>query len=166
MTSRKSMLKIINDNSLILYYLLINKKFKIKNLYEALISKNKDLILDKITAVQDKKLNILKEKYTKEDCLDEILYLVDKKYKHLREIRYIVNIDATIESTITDKIYLEKLKIHYTDLIIDLLIDSFYDYQSLKKFSEMRENLIKLDSDVNHKIMENLDKFYIKKITI
>ena len=45
-------------------------------------------------------------------------------------------------------------------------IADFYDYQSLKKFCNMREKLIKLDSDINHKIINNIDKYYIEKITI
>jgi len=166
MASRKSILEIINDNSLVLYCLLVNNKIKTQNLYEAVQTRNKDLILDKITKISKNKTKELEENYTKIDCLDEILYLTENKYNHLREIRYIVNMDSTVESVITDKIYLEKIKIHYTDLIIDLLVEDFYDYQSLKKFCTMREKLIKLDSDVNHKIIENIDKFYIKKITI
>lgn len=166
MTSRKSILDFINDNSLILYCLLKSRKIKTKILYEALLTKNKDIILKKIVSVSNKKINSLKENYTKENCLDEILYLTDKKYRHLKEIRYIVNIENLVKTTITDPIYIEKLKIHYTDLIIDLLIDDFYDYKSLKKFSKLREKIIKMDSDINRKIIKNIDKFYIKKITI
>lgn len=166
MTPRKNILQIINDNSLELYHLITSKKMKIKNLYEALITRNKDLILEKKVSISKKSLISLKSSYTKEECFDEILYLTNKRYKHLLEIRKIVNIDKIIEEVITDKIYKEKIKIHYTDLIIDLLIENFYDYDNLKKFCELREKLIKMDSDINHEIIKNIDKYYIKKITI
>ena len=166
MASRKNILEIINNNSLALYCLLINNKIKTEILYEAVQTRNKELILEKILPISKKKTNELKDKYTKENCLDEILYLTDNKYRHLKEIRYIVNIDETVQEVVTEKIYQEKIKIHYTDLIIDLLVEDFYDYKSLKKFCELREKLIKMDSDVNHKIIDNIDKYYIKKITI
>ena len=166
MTSRKSVLEIINNNSLVLYCLLKDKKIKTKALYEAIQTRNKDLILEKKLSISKTKIKELENNYPKEKCLDETLFLTNKKYKHLREIRYIVNMNEVINKVITDKIYQEKLKAHYTDLIIDLLIADFYDYQSLKKFCNMREKLIKLDSDINHKIINNIDKYYIEKITI
>lgn len=165
MASRKNVLEIINNNSLILYCLLKDKKFKIKNLYEAVLTRDKNLILEKIIPVSNKKIENLKKIYTKENCLDEILYLTDK-YKHLTEIRYIVNIDSIIETVITEKIYLKKLKVHYTDLIVDLLVENFYDYQSLQLFSNLKKKIIEIDSKINREIIENIDKYYIKKITI
>ena len=166
MASRKNVLEIINDNSLVLYCLIKNKKFKINDLYEAVLTRNKELILEKIIPVSDKKIKTLKKVYTKENCLDEILYLTDNKYKHLKDIRYIVNINTIIETVITEKIYLKKLRIHYTDLIIDLLVEKFYDYESLQLFSNLKKKIIEIDSNINKEIIENIDKYYIKKITI
>ncbi len=166
MTIKKTILKAINTNSLQLYYLLTENKIKIEDIYKIIVTGNKDLLTGKKLTIPKSKLNELKKDYTKYNCLDEILYLTNKKYKHLKEIRYIVNINSLVEEVVTDKIYLEKLKVHYTDLIIDLLIESFYDYKSLKYFSLMRQYLIKIDSDINYKIIENIDKFYIKRITI
>ena len=165
MTSRKNILKLIIDNSLELYYLLVNKKLETKILYESLLTDNNDF-LKEIKSITKINKNKLKENYSKIKCFDEVLYLTDKKYKHLKEIRYIVNIDSIVETVITEKIYDEKIKIYYTDLILDLLIEDFYDYKSLKKLSNIRTKLINLDSEINHKIIANIDKFYIKKITI
>jgi hypothetical protein len=166
MSSRKTVLETINDHSLTIYYLLKTKKIKIKDLYEAVLTRNKDIILEKIVPIKDKKLNSLKEKYTKEDCFDEILFLTENRYYHLKEIRNLVNIKEIIETVITDKIYSEKVKIHYTDIIIDLLVEDYYDHTSLNLFSKMKKKLIELDHNVNIKIIANIDKFYIQKITI
>ena len=44
MSSRKTVLETINDNSLVLYYLLNKKKIKIDTLYQAVLSKNKNIV--------------------------------------------------------------------------------------------------------------------------
>lgn len=166
MSSRKTVLETINNHSLTLYSLLKSKKIKIKDLYEAVLTRDKELVLQKLLPITSRKIDNLKKKYTKEDCLDEILFLTDNKYHHLKEIRNIVNLENLINSVITDKIYLEKLKIHYTDFILDLLVEDFYDYKSLQLFSQYKIKLIELDSKVNKKIIQNIDQFYIQKITI
>lgn len=166
MTSRRNMLKIINSDSLKIYYLLKNNKLKTKQVYEAMFSKNKELISKEEVNVLKKEIDSLKELYTKENCFDEILYLVDKKYSHLKSIRYIVDISSIIDEVVSDKIYLEKLKIHYSDLIIDSLVEDFYDHEDLMMFSKLKQDLIELSSDENHKIIENINRYYIRKITI
>ena len=166
MTSRRNMLKIIKSDSLKIYYLLKNNKLKTKTVYEAMFSKKKELISKKEVNVLKKEIDSLKKLYTKENCFDEILYLTDKKYSHLKNIRYIVDISSIIDEVVSDKIYLEKLKIHYSDLIIDLLVEDFYDYKDLMEFSKLKQELIELDSNENHKIIENINKYYIRKITI
>lgn len=166
MSSRKTVLETINDHSLTLYCLLKNKKIKTKDLYEAVQTRDKELVLKKLLPITDKKIKELKDKYPKDECLDEILFLTDNKYRHLKEIRNVVNIDNVVEFVITDKIYSDKLKVHYTDLIIDLLVEDFYDYKSLQIFSKLKKKLIELDNEINQKIIGNIDKFYIQKITI
>lgn len=166
MSSRKTVLETINDHSLALYCLLRNKKLKTKDLYEAVLTRDKELVLKQLLPITDKKVNDLKKEYTKEKCLDEVLFLTDNRYRHLKEIRDIVNIENVVEFVVPDKIYTDKLKVHYTDLIIDLLVEDFYDYQSLQSFSKLKKKLIELDNNINQKIIENIDKFYIQKITI
>lgn len=166
MTSRKNILETINKYSLELYLLLKSRKIKINNLYEAILTGNKSLILKNILPVSDKKIEKLKKDYIKLDCLDEILYLTGKKYRHLKDIRYIVNIDFIVEKIITEKIYDEKIKIHYTDLIVDILVEKFYDYKDLKIFSKLKQQIIEMDSNINMKIIKNIDQYYIKKITV
>ena len=164
--ARKTVLETINDNSLVLYYLLNKKKIKIDTLYQAVLSKNKNMVLEQVTTVSNRQIDNLRKSYTKEDCFDEILFLTDNRYRHLKEIRNIVSLDDFIQNMITDKIYLEKVNIHYTDLIIDKLVEAFYDHKSLCVFSKMRQKLILLDHNTNKKILDNIDHFYIQKITI
>ena len=166
MSSRKTVLEVINDHSLELYYLLENKKLKTKDLYEAVLTKDKELVLKKLLPITDKNKKKLENKYSKEKWLDEILFLTDNKFRHLKEIRNIVNINDVVKTVITDKIHLDKLKIYYTDLIIDLLIEDFYDYESLKLLSKTKQKIIDLNKNINKKIIENIDKFYIERITI
>ncbi len=166
MSSRKTVLELINKNSLTLYCLLKSRKIKTKDIYEAVLRKDKEFVLKQLLPITDRKLKSLQKQYTKRDILNEILYLTDNRYHHLKEIKNIVNIDATIELTITDKIYDTKLNIHYTDLIIDLLIEDFYDYKSLQLLSKLRKKVIDMDSKANKKIISNIDKFYIHKITV
>ena len=47
--ARKTVLETINDNSLVLYYLLNKKKIKIDTLYQAVLSKNKNIVLEHIS---------------------------------------------------------------------------------------------------------------------
>ena len=167
MTSHKRILEIINRYSLNIFYLITHNKMPIGKLYEAILSNNKEIILKEIYS-QDKKNKFLelKEKYTKRDCVEEILYLTDNRYRHLKEIKDLVDVSDIIDNVVTNSIYEEKVKIHYTDLIIDLLVENYYDYRDLKVFSKCREHLITLDHKQNIKIMGNIDRYYIRKITI
>lgn len=167
MTSHKRILEIINRYSLNIFYLITHNKMPIGKLYEAILSNNKEIILKEVYS-RDKKNKFLdlKEKYTKRDCVEEILYLTDNRYHHLKEIKDLVNISDIIDNVVTNSIYEEKVKIHYTDLIIDMLVENYYDYRDLKVFSKCREHLITLDHKQNIKIMSNIDRYYIKKITI
>ena len=166
MSSKKTVLETINEYSIELYYLVKSRKIQKKYLYQAVLSKDKEAILSKMLPVSKRRMQSLQSMYTKKDCLDEILFLTDTRYQHLKEIRNIVNLESFVELVISDKIYLEKLRIHYTDFIVDLLVEDFYDYQSLKLFSKMKKKIIQLDHNTNRKIMANIDKFYIQKITI
>lgn len=167
MTSHKRILEVINRYSLNIFYLITHNKMPISKLYEAILSNNKEIILKEIYS-RDKKNKFLelKEKYTKCDCVEEILYLTDNRYRHLKEIKDLVDVSDIIDNVVTNSIYEEKVKIHYTDLIIDLLVENYYDYRDLKVFSKCREHLITLDHKQNIKIMGNIDRYYIRKITI
>lgn len=167
MTSHKRILEIINRYSLNIFYLITHNKMPIGKLYEAILSNNKEIILKEIYS-RDKKNKFLelKEKYTKRDCVEEILYLTDNRYRHLKEIKDLVDVSDIIDNVVTNSIYEEKVKIHYTDFIIDLLVENYYDYRDLKVFSKCREHLITLDHKQNIKIMSNIDRYYIRKITI
>lgn len=166
MASRKTILEQVNKYSFKLYYLLKKNKIKTKDLYKIIKTKDKELLLSKQKLVTTRELNRVNQSYTKEDCIDEILFLTDNRFGHLKEIRDIVNIDDFISDVVTDAIYLEKINIHYTDLIIDMLVEDFYDYNDIQLLSKCKLELIELDSKINHKLIGNIDRFYIKKITI
>ena len=166
MASRKTILELVNKYSFKLYYLLVNNKLKTKDLYKIIKTKDKELLLSKQKLVTTRELNQMIQPYSKEDCIDEILFLTDNRFRHLKEIRNLVNIDDVVSSVVTDNIYLEKINIHYTDLIIDMLVEDFYDYQDIQLLSNCKLELIELDSKINHKLIGNIDRFYIKKITI
>ena len=55
--ARKTVLETINDNSLVLYYLLNKKKIKIDTLYQAVLSKNKNIVLEQITTVSNRQID-------------------------------------------------------------------------------------------------------------
>lgn len=166
MTSCKTVLETINKYSLELFYLLKHHKIKKKELYEALEKRDKSLVLKLIVPINDKKQETLINNYNIYDCFDEILYITDNRYKHLKDIRNIVDINHIIKETINTKIYNQKLRVHYTDLILDSLIEEFYDYPSIKLFTKYKKILIECDQSLNIKITNNIDRYYIKKITI
>lgn len=166
MASRKTILEIINENSLKLYYLLKMEKIKTSDLYQIIKTKDRELILSKLKLVSKKSFDELKDDYTKEDCLDEILYLTDNRYRHLKEIRDIVDLNNVIDTVVTEEVYIKKVNIHYTDLILDSILDDFYDYPNIQLLSKCKMELIDLDDKINRKLMGNIDRFYIQKITI
>ena len=61
MSSRKTVLETINDHSLVLYCLLKHKKIKSKNLYEAVLTRDKELVLKQLLPITDKKIENLKK---------------------------------------------------------------------------------------------------------
>lgn len=167
MTSRKTIIETIYKYSLELFYLLENKKITKSKLYEVILSNNKSQIVKIISKTKDiNYFKYYKETYTKRDCIEEILFITDNRYKHLKEIKDIVNIDDIIEEVITDKIHYKKIKVMYTDRIIELLMEEYYDYKDIELFIKYKTNLIEIDKKINLDILKRIDKFYIKKITI
>ena len=161
------MIKYLCIHALEIYFLLEHKKMDIQELYQNLVKKDHQK-LEKVSSGKGNSsfLKKLKENYTKDDCLDEILYVTDSRYRHLKEIRNLVDVSHIIEEVIPDSIYLEKVKIHYTDVILDRILDTFYDMDSVHCMIDWKQELIELDSSTNRKIMKKIDEYYIKKITI
>ena len=106
MTSHKRILEIINRYSLNIFYLITHNKMPISKLYEAILANNKEIVLKEIYS-KDKKNKFLelKEKYTKRDCVEEILYLTDNRYRHLKEIKDLVDVSSILNDVVTDSIY-------------------------------------------------------------
>ena len=105
MSSIKTTLETINKYSLEIYTLIKTEKLKKELVYNTLLDRDINLLLTSIKNVSKSKISKLKEIYNKIDFLDEVLYTVDNKYQHLKEIRNIVNIDNVIETVVTNDLY-------------------------------------------------------------
>ena len=162
----KNLLKLINKYSLEFYYLISTKPNKRKNIYKALLSENKESLLKMVPKISDNQRNQLIQNCSKYEYFDEIIYDHVNLFHHLREIRNIVNLDTMINIVIPDIIYHKKIKLYYTDMILDLFIEDFYDYGNLKKISEFKQELMEENRILNAKIIDNINRFYIQKITI
>ena len=153
----------IYKNSIEIIDSLDKKTLNVDELYVMIKdSKYKPSKIGKITTRRKKNMvNI----YTKESILDEILFLTENRFKHLKEIRYIVNIDDLIEYILPEKVYIDKVKVYYTNIIIDKVLEKYYDYESSKLLSNLKLELLDIERCVNNKIAHNIDKYYISKIT-
>lgn len=162
----KNLLKLLNKYSLEFYYLISTKPNKRKDIYQNLLSGNKESLLKMVPVIKDNKQKELISKCSKYEYLDEIIYDQTKLFHHLREIRNIVNLDAMIDIVIPDIIYHKKVKLYYLDMILDSFVEEFYDYESIKQISKFKEELINENRILNSKIIDNINRFYIQKITI
>lgn len=165
MATVKKELELINNNSIKIYYLLETRKLKLEDLYKLVFEENNEIVLSKILHSK-KNLDEYNTVLTKRDCLEEVLYISDKKYQHLKGIKDLVNIDHLISTVITNEIYNNKINIYYTNKIIDKLVDTYYDYKSIKILSKYKKEALLLNNLENIKIMQNIDRYYIEKITI
>lgn len=166
MNSQTSILETIIDYSLELTYLLRKRKLKKKTLYDAFVTKNNNILFENILPVGKKHLDHLKQTYSKWDCFDEILYLTENHYEHLKKIRYLVDITEMVETTIPESLYQEKLKLHYADFLLDQLVETFYDSDSIKRLGKLKQKLIEKDLYLQTKITKNIDRYYMRKIMI
>ncbi len=115
----------IYKNSLEIIDSLEKKTLNVTDLYEMI--KNNNYKTSKINKITDRKKHNMIIKYKKIDILDEILFLTDDKYKHLKDIRYLVNLDDLVEYILPEKLYIDKVKIYYTNIIIDKVLEKYYD---------------------------------------
>ncbi len=153
------------SNSLDIYDGLLCRNIKKSDLFEVLKKKDN---LDKLRLeeISNKRKEKLLKDLNKESYLDELLDIKENKYTHLKEIRHLVNLDELMEFILPDNIYIEKVKIHYADLIIDILTEKFYDYNDLKILSKIKENIDNVEKKLNQKILKKLDEYYVIKITV
>ena len=153
----------IYKNSLEIIDSLDKKTLSVDDLY--LMVKDNKFKPSKIGKLTTRRKNNLVNVYTKISILDEILFLTEDRFKHLKEIRYIVNIDNLIEYILPEKIYIDKVKVYYTNMIIDKILEKYYDYESSKLLSDLKLELLEIERCVNNKIAHNIDKYYISRIT-
>lgn len=162
MTIKKSIIEKIYNNSLIIYTNILNKKLSINDLYTMI--KEDTFNLENLN-ISKKRLTLFKKELTKYDILDQILLYSDNNFTHLKEIRYLVNLDNFIEYTINENLYLEKLKVYYSYKLLDLLIDKYYDHDNAKMISKIKELLINKERIINIKIINSINRYYIDRIT-
>ena len=166
MASSNKIIDVLVENSFEIYDALLNKKISVSKLYNDLKQKNKKE-LGKYKKLPDTKLNkyMNLDKYT---ILDDILYLTNNRYKHLKGIRDVVNLERFINYILPNgknETYIKKCKIYYSNLIIDKILESYYDYDDIKLLSSYKEELIVLEQHINTDITEKINDYYIKLIT-
>lgn len=165
MPSNIKVIYAINKYSVEIYDGIVTNKIKVKDIYELIINKGKveDLNIKEISLKKAKKIF---DSYNKMSYLDDILYLNSDKYSHLRGIVNLVNLNNLINYTIPDDILIEKIKLDYSNKIIDKLLEEYYDYDSAKLLSKLKEALNVLDQKLNIKIVKKINEYYVKKITV
>ena len=158
------MIKLFNTYSLEIYDAITNKKMSISKLYTALQNKNKKEITS-LKKLSKKKIDELSKELDKYEILDDILYITNDRYKHLKENRHLINLDKFIEFVFTDSLFMEKLKLYYSNKLIDIMLEKYYDINDIKFLSELKKELIDIERGVNVLICEGIDEYYIKLIT-
>lgn len=160
MDTSSKVIEKIYKNSLEIIDSLDKKIINVDDLYN-MVKSNRF----KSLSISSKNKKKLLSVYTKDSILDEILFLTDNRYKHLKDIRGLVNLDNLIEYILPEKIYTNKVKVYYTNIIIDRILEKYYDYESSKLLSDLKLELLDIERNVNTKITHMIDEYYINKIT-
>ena len=158
------MIELLNQYSLEIYDALINNKISISKLYTALKNKNKKEITS-LKKLSDKKVKELSKELDKYEILDDLLYITNNRFKHLKENRYLINLDNFMKTVFTDSLFIEKLKLYYSNKIIDKILEKYYDINDIKFLSDSKKELIYIERNINTLICEGIDEYYIKLIT-
>ena len=165
MQTNTNIIVAIINNSLEIYDGLKTKQLDKNTLFNKIKDKEdlNDLKLHELTT---RKKNKMINTISKTEYLDELLYISEDKYNHLKEIKELVNLDNLINYILPDNIFIEKIKLYYSYLIIDILTETFYDYKDLKILSKIKENIVNVEKKLNQKILKKLDEYYVIKITV
>ena len=163
-TSANLVVSLIN-NSLEIYDGLLSKNIKKKDVFELLKTKEDFDRLRLPEVLPRRKEKMLKE-LTKEKYLDELLEIKENRYSHLREVRHLINLNDLMDYILPDDIFMEKIKMYYSELIIDKLSEEFYDYNDIKILSKIKENIINVEKKLDLKILKKIDEYYVMKITV
>lgn len=165
MPSNIKVIYAINKYSIEIYDGIVTGKIKIQDIYELIINKGnvEDLNMKEVSL---KKAKEIFNSYNKMTYLEDILYINSDKYSHLRGIKDLVNLNNLINYAISDDILIEKIKIDYSNKIIDKLLETYYDYDNAKLLSKLKEALNISDQKLNIKIVKKINEYYVKKITV
>ena len=165
MQTNTNIIVAIINNSLEIYDGLKTKQLD-KTLLFNKIKEKEDLNKLELKELTTRKKNKMVSACSKNEYLDELLYISEDKYSHLKEIKELVNLDNLINYILPDNIFIEKVKLYYSYLIIDILTETFYDYKDLKILSKIKENIVNVEKKLNQKILKKLDEYYVIKITV
>ena len=141
MDTSSKVIEKIYKNSLEIIDSLDKKIINVDDLYN-MVKSNRF----KSLSISSKNKKKLLSVYTKDSILDEILFLTDNRYKHLKDIRGLVNLDNLIEYILPEKIYTNKVKVYYTNIIIDRILEKYYDYESSKLLSDLKLELLDIET--------------------
>ena len=165
MLSSSNLIYSIIDNSFEIYDGLVKKTIDIDKIYNLLKNK-KELKKKDIIKITDIKKNRMLNNYKKSNYLDQILALDQDRFKYLIDVRYLINLDDLIEYILPNEIYIEKVKLEYSNKIIDLLLDKYYDNDSVRLLGKTKQSIYLLDKRLNNKIIKRIKQYYVKKITV
>jgi len=163
-TNANIVVAIIN-NSLEIYDGLKSKQLDKNDLFNK-IKEKEDINKLELKELTTRKKNKMISICSKTEYLDELLYINEDKYSHLKDIKELVNLDNLINYILPDNIFIEKIKLYYSYLVIDILTETFYDYKDLKILSKIKENIVNVEKKLNQKILKKLDEYYVIKITV
>lgn len=160
MTPVRSTAKWVSNHGLECYLLVKKKKISITACCKLIENGDLSTIKDKV-----KKLPIFSEKYyeskyTKLDCIDEVLDYSNNKYQHLRQIRDIVLMEPIVNTILDNKTYKKNLSFYYAKEFFNILFATNDNLRLLYSPYIEKEKLENF-----HSIMNKIDNYYINIIT-
>ena len=112
MLNKNEKFKYLNQNSIEIFCLLLRKIITLSDIYDFLSTDSTKEIKE---LNQSLTFNLKKyyKKFSKLNCIDLVLEDNDK-YKHLKELRELVNMDDIIDKIIGDNTYEKTIRLLYT----------------------------------------------------
>lgn len=160
MTLVRSIVKLITSNGLGCYLMIKKKNVSITNFTKAMENNDIDSIKEWIKKYPVTNISYYEKKYTKVNCIDEVLEYSYDKYHHLREIRDVVRMEPIADKIIDDKTYKRALSVYYSFQIFNLIFKNHANMvpSYLPFIKKEQEELFQL-------IMREIDSYYINIIT-
>lgn len=155
MAKKNVVLKYVRKNSLLLYNIAISRTASRKNIKLAIHQERLDILQTYVEKAPEKYQR--PPRFKKIDCIDTILEYTIDKYDHLREIRNVVYFEKMAEEIVANREYNRALQLFYFEKLLLLL--------ELDVKEKCWEYLINQKEKNYQKIIQQIDDYYIKKIT-